>query len=889
MEIDANDILYTNKFVKLPETKEVPSEFNEEFRKYYKEEMEKSKVEKIKQKSQNLSIKDFQLEDDTDDSNLLNTNKFTTNAETNQLDNSQFKRYKREVKTYVNIDSRDRDKIPYPKPNYFKIYLGKTFYNVKNIRLASIEFPNTNAVINSSNNKIYWINEEDITEDRIDNLTGTYPVYEVSLRIGSYIINTLQSEISNQLANIKRKNGIGNPHYFVVTMDNDTDIVKFISLDLTQLANNPISTIQNLTTINLSAPNHGFKIGEKVEIYLTGVKPLAGITSSTLNGLHTATVLQEGSSGLLQFEINVIASENAIGGGNTVKLGKKTPFQLYFGEYHDTVAPNIGFPMENSSQRLVTNIKSVENYILAEISTTLDTPTQFYNTFDYISQTCQFTGTGQSSLDGVRQIVKIIDSNTFLVQINSRLSASSFTGTVEVAGLTLDIAQAKNNDLDTILVKTFTDHRYTNLDINRTLTFFNTTTTPLLDGDSNIYSVLSSTEIVFPGYVLQNISISDENVGDGGYIPQYKPLKTFSHKITDVTPGVMTTFTLDSDHQLHVGDRIRFQNIITIPPIIGTNNEYTITSVPAPNILSIDFETTSFDNNNINNGTAIVNSPLIEVRFPGHKFNEIINIESIDTNIVEIQMKFEHNLTIETGSTRKIRITGSNCVPSIDGSYEITESNIISDDVFTIPFVGAVINGDTGILGLSQDFTLYGCEEIDDIKREELNDVKFKVRHIPDKNTFLFVSNSVASSGGEGGGSSIYINSFIHGFNGEQDNTKNNLLNRSINLEGENYSFLCCPQLATMMNTGDVKNIFARILLDESPGHMVFSFLSNPKTFDTVPLDKLNELEFSVVNYDNTLYEFNDLDYSFVLEITEVIDTTDSFNISSKRGIVDTS
>jgi hypothetical protein len=67
---------------------------------------------------------------------------------------------------------------------------------------------------------------------------------------------------------------------------------------------------------------------------------------------------------------------------------------------------------------------------------------------------------------------------------------------------------------------------------------------------------------------------------------------------------------------------------------------------------------------------------------------------------------------------------------------------------------------------------------------------------------------------------------------------------------------------------------------------MVFSFLSNPKEFLEAPLDKLDELEFSVLNYDGSFYDFNDLDYSFVLEITEVIDVTDAFNFSSKRGMI---
>ena len=48
------------------------------------------------------------------------------------------------------------------------------------------------------------------------------------------------------------------------------------------------------------------------------------------------------------------------------------------------------------------------------------------------------------------------------------------------------------------------------------------------------------------------------------------------------------------------------------------------------------------------------------------------------------------------------------------------------------------------------------------------------------------------------------------------------------------------------------------------------------------------DLEFSVVNYNNQKYDFLDLDYSFVLEITEIIDQTTAFNMSSRRNLVDT-
>ena len=197
--------------------------------------------------------------------------------------------------------------------------------------------------------------------------------------------------------------------------------------------------------------------------------------------------------------------------------------------------------------------------------------------------------------------------------------------------------------------------------------------------------------------------------------------------------------------------------------------------------------------------------------------------------------------------------------------------------------------GTTGILGLSHEFYLYGVTDTGGIPSTILNGFPYIVRDVLDINTFTFMIPSMFATSTEiGGGSSVYISSLFHGFSGIQKNTKNSLLNRSINLEGENYAFITCPQLATMKNTGNVKDIFGRIILDQAPGYVCFNYLSNPKVFDTVPLAQLSELEFSIVNYNNTLYEFSDLDWSFCLEITEIIDTTDLFNHSSKRGIIDT-
>lgn len=93
----------------------------------------------------------------------------------------------KDIVTYVSIDSRDRNKT-YMLDQVILKFLGRGFYNVKSIRLASIEFPNTNAVINNSNHNIYWTNREDIELNKINAITNTYPEYNVQLRIGSYII-----------------------------------------------------------------------------------------------------------------------------------------------------------------------------------------------------------------------------------------------------------------------------------------------------------------------------------------------------------------------------------------------------------------------------------------------------------------------------------------------------------------------------------------------------------------------------------------------------------------------------------------------------------------------------------------------------------------------------
>jgi len=61
--------------------------------------------------------------------------------------------------TAVNIDTRHRDLKLYPNVNYVELNFPKTFSNVSEIEISSLELPNSVSVFSDRNNKIRWINQ----------------------------------------------------------------------------------------------------------------------------------------------------------------------------------------------------------------------------------------------------------------------------------------------------------------------------------------------------------------------------------------------------------------------------------------------------------------------------------------------------------------------------------------------------------------------------------------------------------------------------------------------------------------------------------------------------------------------------------------------------------
>jgi hypothetical protein len=994
MDIDENDILFTNQYINESYDETVPVKLNNEFRRFYREQVEKNKRDstiKIINKLENQITEDFY-----DDNLIENTSKFEIQKEQGtSKEDSNNTRKKREKKTFVSIDSRDRDKLLFVKPSYFKIGLGKTFYNIASVKLASLEFPNTNAVINTNNNKIFWRNLEDIENDNIDIKTNTYPVYEVTLRTGSYTITTLQKEIATKLSQVRKSDGTF--HYADVTLDYDTDIVNITFINLKLLEPNAIKTSQNSAIIEVQSIGHGFNVGDI--IYFRDVSSVGGLTSSTLNSSFRIITATQNS---FTFEVNTRASTATPsgGGGTKIRCGKAAPFQLLWGDYQHTVAFNLGYPYRNSADRIDETITYIAPVNLIQVETLV--PHNLLNTYDFVNQEVTL-GNVDLELAGNKKIIKVVSPTIVELLVSSAyngLTNSSNSPFLRFGTLNpVPINTIRSVPTNLLQVQTLSNHGYDLSHINSTLNFFNTTSFPTIDGLNTLYAIPNKNTLIVPGRLERNgqVGVPTEQLDPTNFVicgnlPFNDPLSSVAFNVLDAEIIGTTLLQIrcspltinfggelkqiyNVDDLLSAGDTINIFNLTTLPRPL---TRFTIQSIINNNTINItiDSETLTFIELQKNiNGELIttVGTDLMFLTLPSHGFNKILNYYSSSETVtltissLELDPNTPNRVIVGYTSGRTLRVneflTNFNLSSPYDttfvGSYRITEvlSNsavvidstgsgftntntvnnpgtmdyldkfivvdtlldhklqtydsirimqtgntlldkfhktirVIDADSFAVynPFGQTIESSSTngGIIGMSDQFFLYNAEPLGDIPSIQLNSKPFVPIKIIDDNIILFKLNEYATHIEKGGGINIHINSLKHGFSGTQTNTENGVLFRSISLEGEQYAFLRCPVLGTVISTGVIKDIFARISLSESPGAVIFdSFLSNPKLFDEGSLPSLDALEFSVTLHDNSFYDFNDLDFSFTLEITEHVDYLENTNLSSRRGVLE--
>ena len=103
-------------------------------------------------------------------------------------------------------------------------------------------------------------------------------------------------------------------------------------------------------------------------------------------------------------------------------------------------------------------------------------------------------------------------------------------------------------------------------------------------------------------------------------------------------------------------------------------------------------------------------------------------------------------------------------------------------------------------------------------------------------------------------------------------NTKK-INNNSILLSGFNYILMCCNVFNNYdaFSTNNTNNIFAKLLLSDAPGSILFNqFIQLADKFEN-KIKTLSELEFSFFTPKGNLYDFQGIDHSFTIEINQEI------------------
>ena len=236
----------------------------------------------------------------------------------------------------------------FPNSNTFKYNLGRTFKKVKKIRLISTEIPNTQKMIRSSpsvkkNNILYWQNIDD----------GEY-IYSVEITPGNYTIDTLTTEITNNINTIPRinQNTVNtttiiylNDHFVNVTIDQSTNVFSisfFTTIILSgSITKSTYTFTDGFNRIIIDHPNHKLNAGDSVVI--NNAIDTESIPASALNGTFNIEAIIDADH--YQIKLNKYNTSSTIavtGGGQAITLLKPLLSRLLF-NYPNTVGTLLGF------------------------------------------------------------------------------------------------------------------------------------------------------------------------------------------------------------------------------------------------------------------------------------------------------------------------------------------------------------------------------------------------------------------------------------------------------------------------------------------------------------------------------------------------------------------
>jgi hypothetical protein len=749
---------------------------------------------------------------------------------------------------------------------YIKISRSNTTPNIDGERIAEI--------FDSNTLRIPFIGGI-VTTGTADIDTGI-PNYTVELTPGNYTASTIVTEIQKQMNLIKRRNGISNIyHYFTVSVNLDTDVISFRSYITKQLPNSPLSTTGGSGIITVTSQSHGFKSGDYVLII--NAKSTGGIVSSILNGLFIIDVL---NSDTFTYEVNERASESGIGGGTTCKTGEPSDFRLLFDTADSLIVDNIGFPGEDSSEKVGTSETC--------ISTKTISPSSIVINGDYLT----------------------ITSNNHELEESNVLVISSVTPGAQP------------------IVTSLLDH---NLGKTETVYISYSHSTPRLEG---FYPITPTSNNTFK---INSIEVLDTTAGTGVFkfggdiiklmnfnsIPSINGIDYFVENVTPNTFEIKAK--IEEIQTSSLSDTvIRTNQIFVNHPGHGFNKASSIqpdTSTTAIITTVVPHGLSGTKTIGALKQTVVLNT--VDIIFPGNHGLSTSDKVFISNSLNGASINGTFSVQVLTLTSFRITFVGGTdpgtCDVNIGDTVIFTNSNStpkISSNNLNIPYFYVdyispttfrietgfpiTVPGTFAILGRNNDLTLHritasepGGSTIGGIPLSSINSVQYSVAKLIDSDNYMMRIKDHATFTTSGGGSNTVISSINHGKKKFQSNTFDGLdtgvLYKVISLEGENYIYIVSPGLQTVFAPGNetVGDIFSRIVLREPPGNMMFdTFVSVPKEFNP-PLRSLKDITLEVKRSDGILFNFKDMDYSCSLRIVEVIDRISNTEFSSTIGTSD--
>lgn len=773
-----------------------------------------------------------------------------------------------------------------------------------------------------------------------------YPIYSVNIVPGNYSAQSIVAQIQYQLCLVIRRNGEGQYHFFNLSLDINTNVITFESVITKQLVSNPVSTISGSTLITVTSLGHGFKTGDLCR--MTNVQNVSGISGLLLSGDFYVIVTDFNTFTYQVNVPAISTTDgggNNVRSGRAAPFKflfqtEDTLIQYNIGFLNEDSSESIQ-STNPITTKVITDILSVSKNG-ESIRITTNTPHQFEPA--NIIQISSIIRTGitealiTTSSPHLLQLPERVTIRnavvngeflavpngkfTFIIK-NARVIVSGTSGEVLYGGDSVKIKGLKTSP-SIEGVPFFYVERIISTTVFET-TFF----TRSIDQLSVPKTIVETSQVFVnnPGHMFNDLSsISSVNTGVVScktFLP-HNYIGSFNEGV-QVVDGPITTNTIDlylPNHGLETSDSITIINSMTDPDINGKYNIQVVSS----DELRVNFVHASF----VPGICTVITGNEISIT-ESNSFPRIDGTYNIDNRLVisnlssgtiysDITTTKTHNWYVGD----KITLTFTNSTPSLDSSFIIqsvispttvrvvTEFPVTNQGTFGIavnnsrfkiqsPFL-ITTPGTSATIGRNKDLILYRIlsdtlngVSLGGIKLEELNGVLFKVARLVDTDNFMIrLSGSFATKNVVSGGSGVYISSINSGFRTAQSNTDTGVssgqLSRSINLAGESYLYLCIPGISTnpgvtpLYTTGGIPDVFAKLLLSELPGLMVYNnYIAAPLVFSPL-LSKIDTIRLKTLTRQGFPFNYNNIDYAFSLAITEIVETLEDSEISTRNG-----